>query len=200
MTRLKRPPAGAFPAGPGPMRSCRGKRILRPTIGPPEAWALCRGQSGKRQAQELRDSCARTGTLSKDPPGGGRNSGAHGDVREEWHVHRDRARGRRRAFRGGGRVGTGTGRGAGKACARFSGHAGLESFQADVPPPGTGSEDRAYAAPAVVSSEQPSRQGGRLRGGVSGSLRGLAQSPGPRAARHRSPRSVCVDHPASLCR
>lgn len=73
----------------------------------------------------------------------------------------------------------------------FSGHAGLESFQADVPPPGTGSEDRAYAAPAVVSSEQPSRQGGRLRGGVSGSLRGLAQSPGPRAARHRPPRSVC---------
>lgn len=182
------------------MRSCRGKRILRPTIGPPEAWALCRGQSGKRQAQELRDSCARTGTLSKDPPGGGRNSGAHGDVREERHVRRDGVRGRSRAFRGGGRVGTGTGRGGWQSLRSFLGPRGSRVVPGRRPAARDRERGQSLRSPAVVSSEQPPRQGGRLRGGVSGSLRGLAQSPGPRAARHQPPRSVCVHHPASLCR
>lgn len=116
----------------------------------------------------------------RGPPGGGRNSGAHGgDVREERHVRRDRARGRSRAFRGGGRVGTGTGKGGRQSLRSFLGPRGSRVVPGRRPAARDRERGQSLRSPAVVSSEQPPRQGGRLRGGVSGSLRGLAQSPGP---------------------
>lgn len=67
-----------------------------------------------------------------------------------------------------------------RGLARFSGHAGLESFQADVPPPGTGSEDRAYAAPAAPP---PSSARSNRRAKAAGSA---AACPAPFGAWHRA--------------
>lgn len=133
----------------------------------------------------------------RGPPGGGRNSGAHGDVREERHIRRDRARGRSRAFRGGGRVGTGTGRGGRQSLRSFLGPRGSRVVpgRRPVPPPGTGSEDRAYAAPAAPP---PSSARSNRRAKAAGSA---AACPAPFGAwrRARGPgllgtglRGVCV--------
>lgn len=132
----------------------------------------------------------------RGPPGGGRNSGAHGDVTEERHVRRDGVRGRSRAFRGGGRVGTGTGRGGWQSLRSFLGPRGSrvvpgrrpaardrergQSLRspAALPPSSARSNRRAKAAGSAAACPAPFGAWRRARGpGLLGtSLRGVCVS------------------------